>query len=196
MATGALLVQNTRWDNAARAITALRERGWLEPATLARIRVAELAPVIRPCGFWKQKAQRLSDFACWLVACGGFDGLAGADTHELRRALLARPGIGPETADCILVYAFRRPVFVADAYARRLVARLEGRGGMGGTYEALRLRAERALPADAALLGEFHALIVEHGKRHCGSTPACERCVLAPACATGSRPTGRRSSSR
>ena len=196
MAAGALLVQNTRWENAARAITALRERGWLEPAALARIPVPELAPVIRPCGFWKQKAPRLRDFARWLVERGGFDGLARAETQALRGALLARPGIGPETADCILVYAFGRPVFVADAYARRLVARLEGQDGSGGAHEALRLRAERALPADPVVLGEFHALVVEHGKRHCGSRPACEGCVLAPGCATGSRPTGRRSSSR
>jgi len=197
MAAGALLVQNTRWANAERAIAALRERGWLKPAILARIPIGELEPVIRRCGFWKQKAQRLSAFARWLVDSGGFDTLARADTGELRRALLSRPGIGPETADCILVYAFGRPVFVADAYARRLVARLDGQDGSAGPYEPVRRRAEQALPADPALLGEFHALIVEHGKRHCGATPVCEGCVLAPGCATGSRRlTGRRSSSR
>jgi endonuclease-3 related protein len=196
MVAGALLVQNTRWANAERAIAALRERGWLQPVTLSRIPVDDLAPVIRPCGFWKQKAPRLSAFARWLVDSGGFDALARADTGELRRALLSRPGVGPETADCILVYAFGRPVFVADAYARRLVARLDGRDGPVGAYEPVRRRAEHALPADAALLGEFHALIVEHGKRHCGATPVCEGCILAPGCATGSRATGRRSSSR
>ncbi len=196
MAAGALLVQNTRWANAALAIEALRRRGWLKPAALARIRVEDLAVVIRPCGFWRQKAPRLQAFARWLVGRGGFDGFARTGTGTLRRALLEQPGIGPETADCILVYAFGRPVFVADAYARRLLARLEGQDAPGRAYEPVRRRVEQALPADAAMLGEFHALIVEHGKRHCGATPACEGCVLAAGCATGSASTGRRRSSR
>ena len=196
VAAGALLVQNTRWANAALAIEALRERGWMKPAALARVRVDQLAAVIRPCGFWRRKAPRLQALARWLIGSGGFDRLARLDTGSLRRALLSRPGIGPETADCILVYAFGRPVFVADAYARRFIARLSGRPASGRGYEPVRRRVERALPGDAALLGEFHALIVEHGKRQCRADPVCTACVLAPQCRTGARATGRRRSSR
>ena len=112
--------------------------------------------------------------------------LAQYSTAELRALLLALPGIGPETADDILVYAFGRPVFVVDAYARRVLSRY---GWAKGTepYEDLSQSVVRDLGSNAGELGEFHALLVEHGKRHCRTAPICNGCPLAATCRTGAR---------
>lgn len=199
MALGAILVQNTRWSNASRALERLDRAGWLSPAALAGAPLEEVAKAVRPAGFWRSKAPRLRGFAAWLQSAGGFEQLGRRPTAELRGALLGVAGIGPETADCLLVYAFGRPVFIASAYARRLVERLglPGSEELTGSYEGLRLWAEERLPDDASFMNEFHALIVRHCKEVCtAGSPGCEVCVLAGRCRTGREITGRRSSGR
>lgn len=178
---GAILIQRTAWRNAELALAALRERRLFVPARLAAQTSTALEPLVRPAGFYRQKAARLVRVARWVRARGGVAALAQLETAPLRRELLAVDGIGPETADAIVLYAFGRPVFVVDAYARRLFSRL-GIGGAREPYEALRSRVERALPADAALLNEYHALIVAHGQARCAARPRCAGCPLQPQC--------------
>ena len=186
MMAGALLTQRTTWRNAERAIASLRREGVLSPEALASVPVARLEALVRMAGTFRTKAVRLRALARWYVDAGGRDALAARSTASLRSALLALPGIGPETADDILVYAFTRPVFVVDAYARRILSRYGWAQG-DEPYEQLSDTAARAIGPDATLLGEFHALLVEHGKRHCRSTPRCTGCPLAAECWTGRR---------
>ena len=179
IAAGAVLTQHTAWTNAARAVAALRARRVLSARRLARLSPAELARMIRPAGTPRVKARRLLALTRWLVSRGGgaFARMRGLPLGPLRRELLAVPGLGPETADAILLYAAGRPVFVADAYARRVLARhrLLPRGA---GYEAARVFLEAHLPSDPALFNEYHALLVAVGKSHCRAVPRCEGCPL------------------
>ena len=167
VAVGAVLTQHTAWTNAARAVAALRARRLLHPRRLAALSEDELAEVIRAAGTYRLKARRLQAFTRWLLERfgGRFEGMRRAPLFALRREMLAITGLGPETVDAILLYAAGRPVFVADAYARRLLARhgflLDGAG-----YEAARGFLETHLPSDPALFNEFHALMVAEGKAH------------------------------
>ncbi|MGR8919076.1 MAG: endonuclease [Gammaproteobacteria bacterium] len=178
---GALLIQRTAWRNAELALARLRDAGLLDPAALAAAAPAALVELVRPAGFFRQKAVRLAAVAAWFEQVGGVDGAARLEDAALRRALLALPGIGEETADAISLYAFGRPQFVVDAYLRRLLDRLGLIDG-GESYGALKAAIETALPPSPSLFNEYHALVVEHGKRHCASRPRCESCVLAPRC--------------
>ena len=179
IAAGAVLTQHTAWTNAARAVAALRARRVLSARRLARLSPAELARMIRAAGTPRVKARRLLALTRWLVSrgIGAFARMRGLPLGPLRRELLAVPGLGPETADAILLYAAGRPVFVADAYARRVLARhrLLPRGA---GYEAARLFLEAHLPSDPALFNEYHALLVAVGKSHCRAVPRCEGCPL------------------
>lgn len=181
---GAVLTQNTRWENVERAIANLREADRLEPECILSLPEAELAALIRPSGYFNVKARRLLSLVRFIRDGGGLETLAGWDTPRLRTALLGVHGIGPETADDILLYAFGRPVFVVDAYTRRLFARL-GWFLERTAYEELRLHVEEALGADAGALNELHALIVEHGKRRCRPRPLCTGCTLREICVFG-----------
>ena len=183
---GALLVQRTTWLNAARALDRLRGAGVLSSAALAVSTEAAVAELVRPAGFYRQKAARLVTLSRWLEAEGGCDALATHGTDRLRAIWLAQPGVGPETADAILLYAYGHPVFVVDAYTRRLFARL---GLIRGdeAYERLRGAVEGTLAADAACYNEYHALIVAHAKAHCGVRPRCVGCTLAAHCAEARR---------
>ncbi len=165
IAVGAILTQHTAWINAARAVAALRARGLLTPARLAAVGEAELASVIRAAGTYRVKARRLRAFTQWLVRRfdGRFHGLRRAPLGPLRRELLAVAGLGPETVDAILLYAAHRPVFVADAYTRRLFSRHRLLSANAG-YEEARAFIEAHLPSDPALFNEFHALVVAAGK--------------------------------
>ncbi len=178
---GAVLTQNTNWRNVERAIANLRAEGLLEPAALVRADADALRRLIRPAGFFRQKQGRLQRLARFVIEAGGIEALASEPTDRLRRRLLAQNGVGPETADSILLYAFDRPVFVVDAYTRRILHRL-GMCASDIGYEALRSMLERALPRDARLFNEFHALFVAHAKRHCRTRPLCEGCPLAADC--------------
>ena len=184
MMAGALLTQRTTWRNAARALAALRRAGALAPEALAGLPTADLEALVRPAGTFRMKAARLQSMARWYIDSGGWKSLAVRSTQVLRADLLGLPGIGPETADDILVYAFERPVFVVDAYARRILSRYGWAGG-DESYERLSDAVASAIGRNTGLLGEFHALLVEHGKRHCRATPRCMRCPLAAQCRTG-----------
>jgi endonuclease-3 related protein len=179
---GAILTQNTNWTNVERALDGLRSAGCLSPGGIDQCSDAHLAGYIRPSGYFNVKAKRLKAFCRWFVDEGGLDVLDTLDTVLLRRKLLSVHGIGPETADDILLYAFGRPVFVVDAYTRRIFSRLgQVRDDIG--YEPLRSLFEQELPEDAALFNEYHALIVRHGKEVCRPRPLCKECVLSQNCA-------------
>lgn len=179
---GAVLTQNTAWTNVEKAIANLKEGNALTPEAILQAHPRRLAAWLRPSGYFNVKARRLRALCAWLSENGGVDTLAAWPTVKLREGLLSVAGIGPETADDILLYAFHRPVFVIDAYTRRIFARLGLIAGDEG-YEVLRTRFERALPSDVALFNEYHALIVRHGKDVCRKRPRCERCVLRAHCA-------------
>ena len=178
---GAVLTQNTAWSNVERAITNLRERNKLDAQQIVRARSDHLANWLRPSGYFNVKAARLKNFCRWYLDSGGFEQLELLDTDTLRHALLTVNGIGNETADDILLYAFERPVFVIDAYTRRLFARLDMFSG-DEPYDEMRLAIEAALGVDVGMYKEYHALIVRHAKQHCRVKPRCEGCVLGSRC--------------
>jgi endonuclease-3 related protein len=181
---GAVLTQNTAWRNVERAIANLRSAAVLSPSAIAGLPPEELAALIRPAGYFNVKARRLQAFCRFLLDSGGERALAGLRTEALRRELIAVHGVGPETADDMLLYAFGRPVFVIDAYTRRLLRRLGMARGDEG-YEELRLGIEGALGPKAQLFNELHALIVHHAKVACGAKPLCMGCCLGSVCPTG-----------
>ena len=179
VAVGAVLTQHTAWANAARAIAALRARRLLTPRRLVRLDIGTLGRVVRPAGTPRVKAERLRALTRWILERlhGRLLRLRTLPLGPLRDDLLEIPGLGPETVDAILLYAAGRPVFVADAYARRVLARhrlVDPRAG----YEEVRRWLEAHLPSDPELFNEFHALLVAVGKSNCRSRPRCEGCAL------------------
>lgn len=182
---GAILTQNTAWKNVERAIAALKANEPLAPESLLAMPAERLAARIRPVGYFNLKAARLHAYCSWYLIAGGYQRLQRMPTAALRAALLSVRGVGPETADDILLYAFSRPVFVIDAYTRRILTRL---GYASGTesYEELRRAVEAVIGTDTAALGELHALLVAHGKERCRPRPRCDRCPLSATCPEGS----------
>ena len=180
---GAILTQNTAWTNVEKAIRRLKRDGLLEPGRLRRVPAARLAVRIRPAGYFNVKAARLKNFVRFLYreADGSLGRLFRLPAVELRTKLLGVNGIGPETADSIMLYAAGKPSFVIDAYTRRLFSRL-GLLRHDAGYEAIRGVFERALPKDPRLYNEYHALIVEHAKRVCRPRPLCGACALKTRC--------------
>lgn len=178
---GAVLTQNTAWTNVERGLERLSRRVPLEAEAIRTLATSGLADCLRPVGYFNVKAQRLQAFCRAYLEAGGFAGLGGLETGELRRLLLSIHGVGPETADDMLLYAFERPVFVVDAYTRRIFERLGMlRGGEG--YESVRYGFERALGPEVSLFNEYHALIVRHGKYVCRTKPRCAECCLRDEC--------------
>ena len=182
VAVGAVLTQNTNWSNVERAIGNLRAAGVLSLEGILAMPADRLAELIRPSGYYNIKAGRLRSLCAFLAEAGGLERLAQRPLDEARRALLSVKGVGPETADDILLYAMDQPVFVIDAYTRRLLAR-QGLARGSEPYEELRRGFEVALPADVALFRQYHALIVEHAKAACRKRPACGTCHLEGRCA-------------
>jgi endonuclease-3 related protein len=181
---GAILTQNTNWQNVEKAITNLRAANAISVDQIDQLRPAELENLIRPSGFFRQKTERLQIFTRFLRA--GYDGeleqLFSLEDDALRRLLLDLPGIGPETADSILLYAAGRPSFVVDAYTQRIFQRL-GLVATTSGYEETRAMFMQNLPSDADLFNEYHALIVRLAKEHCRkNNPLCSDCPLASAC--------------
>ena len=178
---GAILTQNTAWPNVEKAIANLKQAHLLSPEILASASRDRVAELIRPSGYFNIKAHRLQSFCHFLVEGGGERVLQREDTDSLRHNLLAVHGVGPETADDMLLYAFERPVFVIDAYTRRIFSRL---GMIAGDepYELLRQGIEVALGPDVQMFNEYHALIVRHAKEACGKKPQCAQCCLAAIC--------------
>ncbi|MBU1191261.1 MAG: endonuclease III domain-containing protein [Gammaproteobacteria bacterium] len=178
---GAVLTQNTAWINVERAIANLTANAALSPEQILAVDEAQLAEWIRPSGYFNIKAKRLRNYCRWYTDAGGYQALAKQSDVDLRRALLVVNGVGPETADDILLYAFERPVFVIDAYTRRLFARLGLIQGDEG-YDELRLGLEQALGADVVLFKEYHALIVVHAKDICRVRARCSECMFRKTC--------------
>ncbi len=183
---GAILTQSAAWSNVERAIANLKGAGCLTPLALYEVSEERLAELVRPSGYFRAKAAKLKAFARHLVGRHGGDlgRLFGPETAALREELLGLYGIGPETADSILLYAAGRPVFVVDAYTMRLLERL-GLAGAGARYDELQGLFMQHLPADPALFNEYHALIVHHGKERCRKRPLCASCALRPVCPQG-----------
>ncbi len=171
---GAVLTQNTAWINAAAALAGLRGAGVRLPSQLLALSHPRRARIIRSSGYFNEKAKKLAAVAGFFSRRGALaEGAAPA-----RDDLLSVWGVGPETADSILLYAFQQPVFVVDAYTRRLLARIgliEGRE----SYDEIQALFHRALRRSAPRYNEYHALIVEHAKRHCAARPACDGCPVA-----------------
>ncbi len=181
---GAVLTQNTAWVNVEKAIANLKQAHALDATLITDTPHARLARWLKPSGYFNIKAKRLRNFCAWYLTQGGFEALASWDTARLRHALLSVNGIGPETADDMLLYAFERPVFVIDAYTRRLHARLGHIRAEQG-YESVWIFFESALNKNrekVKLFNEFHALIVRHGKQVCRPRPRCTECCLLSGC--------------
>ncbi len=172
---GAVLTQNTAWPNVEKAISNLKHSDSLTLESLLALSDEALAQLIRPSGYFNIKAKRLKNLCLWIAENGGESKLAELDTGILRSSLLQVNGVGPETADDILLYAFARPVFVIDTYTRRLFTSLRLIHG-SEPYEDLRQNFEAELEADVSLFNQYHALIVRHAKEKCQLTEDCRHC--------------------
>jgi endonuclease-3 related protein len=179
MMIGAVLTQNTSWKNVEKAILNLKKRKLLSFKRLRDISPAELSEEIRPAGYYNIKADRIKHLIRFIAATynGNIKRLINDKTQSLRQGLLAVKGIGHETADSILLYAARKPVFVIDAYTHRILVR-HGMAWDEATYQELQELFMDNLPEDSDLFNEFHALIVETGKDFCRKKPRCENCPL------------------
>jgi endonuclease-3 related protein len=176
---GAILTQNTSWTNVAKAIANLREAAALEPKVLHELDPPELETLIRPAGYFHLKAKRLRNFTQWLFAeyDGDLQRLDEIDTRRLREELLSVSGIGPETADSILLYALDRPIFVVDAYTARVAVR-HHLIDPDITYDQLQDLFQSNLEPNVQFFNEFHALFVHVGKDFCKPRPKCSGCPL------------------
>ncbi|MEM7407738.1 MAG: endonuclease [Pseudomonadota bacterium] len=182
VALGAVLVQNAAWRNAEKALAELRGAGALSAPVLLSLPETALHALLRSSGTFRVKSERARALAAWWVERAAF--APAVETVELRSELLSIKGIGPETADCIVLYVFGRPVFVVDAYARRLLGRA-GVGWADAGYEKLRARLEEELPEDPHWLGEAHAVCIAHGQATCRRNPRCSECEVRRWCVTG-----------
>jgi endonuclease-3 related protein len=183
---GAILTQSIAWSNVEKAIANLKAAQALEPAALHSLPAGELANLIRPAGYYNAKAHKIKAFVAHLHEHYQYDlnALLAKEAHALRSELLSICGIGPETADSIILYAAEQPVFVVDAYTRRLLSRL-GLTSQDIDYGDLQAIFEDNLPRQISLFQEYHALIVCHGKLTCRKKPLCETCPLLPVCGFG-----------
>ncbi|MFZ5833069.1 MAG: endonuclease III domain-containing protein [Planctomycetota bacterium] len=179
---GAVLTQNTNWNNVERAIQNLREADLLSPRALHETAPEELEELIRPAGYYRVKARRLKALVDYLIGqhADSLEAMFSLPPDELRQELLAIHGIGPETADSILLYAGNLPSFVVDAYTARVLVR-HGWIDRESDYHQIQEFFHDALPQDAVLFNEYHALFVHLGKHFCRKTgPKCETCPLKP----------------
>lgn len=177
---GAILTQNTAWTNAEKAIENLKQKKIFSVRTIANAKPETIAGLIKPSGYFNQKTKRLQLFCRHVLKeHKTVSGFLLQPTKKLRTELLELHGIGPETADSIILYAAQQPVFVVDSYTRRFVERYYGKK-MG--YEQTQQFFESKLPQKAELFNEFHALLVGHAKQHCKTRPDCEACFLKKTC--------------
>jgi len=180
---GAILTQNTNWKNVEKAIANLRQADALRIDAILNLELQALEQLIRPSGFFRQKAERLQLFCRYLEEHHqrSLDHLFAQELHLARQELLSLKGIGPETADSILLYAGQQPSFVVDAYTQRLFGRLGLLAG-GEKYAFVRNFFMSNLPEDTQLYNEYHALIVIHCKDFCRKKPLCQNCPCADIC--------------
>ncbi len=193
VAVGAVLTQNTAWRNVEKAIKNLREHRMLSARALSHAPLNKLAQQVRPAGYYKLKSERLKNFVNFLQReyGGSMARMAREPTEHLREKLLGVRGIGSETADSILLYALGKPVFVVDAYTRRILSR-HGMVEQEVNYEELQRFFEQRLPRDLTLFKEFHALLVRTGAQFCKREPRCNACPLNFITARGVSPRGTR----
>jgi endonuclease-3 related protein len=180
---GAILTQNTNWQNVEKAIANLKEAGLLSLAAMSALGPEELAEYIRPAGYYNIKAGRLQNFFAMINQQwdGDLDYFLTLPAVEMREQLLAVKGIGPETADSMVLYAGEKPVFVVDAYTHRILSRHEIIPEEYGYFEIQELLMDN-LEEDTAFFNEFHALLVRTGNRFCKKNrPKCDGCPLAGA---------------
>ncbi len=188
---GAILTQAAAWTNVEKAIDNLKTAGVLSPRAILETPADDLATLVYPAGYYSAKARKLKAFVEMLFKRygGDLDRLLALPLAELRRELLSTHGIGPETADAVILYGAGRPRFVVDAYTRRVFGRLNlmpARDDYGSWQRLF----EEALPAEAPLFNEYHALIDRHAKTYCRKEPLCGQCFLREVCHHGRLPTG------
>jgi len=177
---GAVLTQNTSWSNVKKAIGELRGRSLIDPGKIAGMDTARLARIVRSAGYYRVKAERLKEISRFIMdECGGkLSKLKKEDTGKLREKLLAVRGVGPETADSILLYALGKLVFVVDAYTKRIFSR-HGLINENATYDEVQSFVRRNFLEEYKPLNQFHALLVETGKRFCKKKKGlCSECPL------------------
>ena len=176
---GAILTQNTNWTNVEKAIINIKNADVLSPDKLYHLDITKLAGLIRPAGYFNIKAKRLKNFLDWFFEnySGKLENLENVPTAELRQQLLSVKGIGPETADSILLYALNRLVFVIDAYTARICSRHHLIDGCAD-YHQIQETFESNLSPSIQLFNEYHALLVHLGKDFCKPKPKCEECPL------------------
>ena len=178
---GCVLSQNTRWERVVPVIEGLKQAGILSPSRLAELTLEDLTGYLHDSGTYRRKSEYLLELAAYFTENGwtsDCDSMAHTDTDRLRCELLSLRGIGPETADCIMLYVLKRPVFVIDAYTRRILDR-HGMESAHASYPELQALFHRSLERDVSLFNEYHALLVRCGKEFCRPKPLCEGCPLA-----------------
>jgi endonuclease-3 related protein len=176
---GAILTQNTNWGNVEKAIANLKKHRLLSPEALEKIPPLKLAELIRPAGYFNIKTKRLKNFIHFLMTeyQGSVEAMCAKELSKLREKLLSVKGIGPETADSILLYAAQKPIFVIDQYTYRVLTRHFLVGEEAGYHEMQEFMM-RHLAEEVPLYNEYHALLVMIGKHFCKKTPLCEKCPL------------------
>ncbi|MDO8741121.1 MAG: endonuclease [Candidatus Woesearchaeota archaeon] len=175
---GAILAQNTSWKNVEKALYNLSKNNLINLEKLKKINQKKLADLIRPSGYYNQKAERLKIMADFLLK-NSVEKLKKLPIEELRKTLLSIKGIGPETADSVILYAFQKPIFVIDAYTKRIFERL---GFKEKTYAQLQKLFMDNLEKKHKIFNEYHALLVELGKNYCRKSPVCIKCPLNETC--------------
>jgi endonuclease-3 related protein len=180
---GAILTQSAAWGNVEKAIDNLKKAEALSPGKLRQLSLSKLATLVHPCGYYNAKALKLKSFAYWLGNHykDDLDGLFANNTDDLRQQLLSIHGIGRETADSIILYAANKPIFVIDAYTRRIISRV-GLVPEKDSYAAYQAFFMDNLPPDTELFNEYHALLVCQGKNVCCRPALCQQCCLNSVC--------------
>jgi len=176
---GAILTQNTSWKNVEKAIEKLKGKGVLNPVGIHHLKKSQLSSLIKSSGYFRIKADRLKSFVDFLFEeyDGNIKKMKGGGAEELREKLLEIKGIGPETADSILLYGLKKPIFVVDAYTKRILSR-HGIISEKATYEEIQKIFMHHLPQKEKLFNEYHALFVQLGKTLCKKIPRCDKCPI------------------
>lgn len=182
IAIGAILTQNVAWLNVEKALFALKKKKLLEPSKLYKAKHDLIAQCIVPSGYYNQKTKKIKNFLSWFKEYQFlFESLVDMKTDTIREELLSINGIGPETADSIILYGLRRKVFVVDAYSKRIFSRL-GIININQGYEEVRNIFQKGTSGGTVKYNEYHALIVVHGKDVCKNKPLCGTCCLSSIC--------------
>lgn len=175
---GTILTQNTSWKNVVKALANLEKSKNLSIEKINKMNIKKLEELIKPSGFYRQKAQRIKEISSFILSFGSVKNFVKKMTRE---ELLKQKGIGPETADSMLLYACKKPEFVVDAYTKRIFSRI-GIVENGASYDEIKELFEANCPKDVEIFNEYHALIVEHAKQFCQKKPMCQECPLSKLC--------------